>query len=190
MEVGISFLPQAAKIAAASRPGSKMRHFLVVDPGAALDKEGATLLACLVLIQIENDTLKATMIESLDKLFQFQQNALNLRAFRQQLIASNIANADTPGFKARDIDFAAALSRATTGHSVPLRTTSNRHLGAASQNEPATVLYRTPRQPSIDGNTVDMDVERNRFADNAVHYDANLTVLGGQIKLMLAALQG
>lgn len=168
-----------------------MRHFLVVDPGAALDKEGATLLACLVLIQIENDTLKATMIESLDKLFQFQQNALNLRAFRQQLLASNIANADTPGFKARDIDFAAALSRATTGRSVPpLRTTSDRHLGAAFQNEPATVLYRTPQQPSIDGNTVDMDVERNRFADNAVHYDANLTFLGGQIKLMLAALQG
>lgn len=129
---------------------------------------------------------------SLDKLFQFHQNALNLRAFRQQLLASNIANADTPGYKARDIDFAAALSDAAAGRevSVSLRTSNGRHLDAPAGDAPAAVLYRSAQQPSIDGNTVDMDVERNRFAENAVHYDANLTFLNAELKLMLAALQG
>ena len=133
------------------------------------------------------------MIDALDKLFQFHQNALNLRAFRQQLLASNIANADTPGYKARDIDFAAALRGATAGQTAsaaPLRASDGRHLPGATQEDPAAVLYRSVQQPSIDGNTVDMDVERNRFAENAVQYDANLTFLNSQIKLMLAALQG
>lgn len=130
------------------------------------------------------------MTEQLDKLFQFHQNALNVRAFRQQLLASNIANADTPGYKARDIDFAAALRTVMSGHAVSLRTSNDRHLGTPKRDEPAAVLYRSVQQPSLDGNTVDMDVERNRFAENAVHYDANLTFLNSQIKLMLAALQG
>lgn len=130
------------------------------------------------------------MIESLDNLLQFHQNALNMRAFRQQLLASNIANADTPGYKARDIDFAAALRDIGTARADSLRSTHDRHLSAPGGNEPAAVLYRTVQQPSVDGNTVDMDVERNRFAENAVHYDANLTFLNSQIKLMLAALQG
>ena len=131
------------------------------------------------------------MIDSLDKLFQFHQNALNVRAFRQQLLASNIANADTPGYKARDIDFASALRDANEGRalSASLRTDNARHMQGTSQQDPAAVLYRSPLQPSIDGNTVDMDVERNRFAENAVHYEANLTFLNQQIKLMLAALQ-
>lgn len=129
-------------------------------------------------------------IESLDMLFQFHQNALNVRAFRQQLLASNIANADTPGYKARDIDFAAVLRDVTAGRTVSLRTSNDRHLASASRDDPAAVLYRGVQQPSIDGNTVDMDVERNRFAENAVHYDANLTFLNSKIKSMLAALQG
>jgi flagellar basal-body rod protein FlgB len=146
-----------------------------------------------MLIRTLNYTRISAMIDSLDKLFQFHQNALNVRAFRQQLLASNIANADTPGYKARDIDFAAALRDVTAGRAaseVSLRATSERHLAGARGDEPAAVLYRSPQQPSIDGNTVDMDVERNRFAENAVHYDANLTFLNSQIKLMLAALQG
>jgi len=130
------------------------------------------------------------MIESLDSLLQFHQNALNMRAFRQQLLASNIANADTPGYKARDIDFAAALRDVSEVRAGSLRTTNDRHLNAAGGDDPAAVLYRTVQQPSVDGNTVDMDMERNRFAENAVHYDANLTFLNSQIKLMLAALQG
>ena len=146
-----------------------------------------------MLIRTLDRTHKSTMIESLDKLFQFHQSALNVRAFRQQLLASNIANADTPGYKARDIDFAAVLRELTSGRALPtlsLSAVNGRHLAGVTRNEPAAVLYRSAQQPSIDGNTVDMDVERNRFAENAVHYDANLTFLNSQIKLMLAALQG
>jgi flagellar basal-body rod protein FlgB len=135
---------------------------------------------------------KPAMIDPLDKVFQFHQDALNVRAFRQQLLAANIANADTPGYKARDIDFAAALREAHSGQALTatLRASNERHLSGTAQENPAAVLYRSPQQPSIDGNTVDMDVERSRFAENAVHYDANLTFLNHQIKLMLAALQG
>ncbi len=130
------------------------------------------------------------MTNPLDALFRFHQDALNVRAFRQQLLASNIANADTPGYKARDIDFAAGLRDASAGRTQTLRTSSDTHLGATKANAPAAVLYRSAQQPSVDGNTVDMDVERNRFAENAVHIDANLTFINSQIKLMLAALQG
>jgi len=133
------------------------------------------------------------MINSLDKLFQFNQNALNVRAFRQQLLASNIANADTPGYKARDIDFAAALREAAEGRPVSatsLRVSSDKHLAGAAKDDPAAVLYRSVQQPSIDGNTVDMDMERNRFAENAVHYDANITFINSKIKTLLAAIQG
>jgi flagellar basal-body rod protein FlgB len=133
------------------------------------------------------------MINSLDKLFQFHQNALNVRALRQQLLAANIANADTPGYKARDIDFAAALREAGAGRALSaaaLRASSARHLAGEPAGEPAAVLYRSVQQPSVDGNTVDMDMERNRFAENAVHYDANIAFINSQIKLLLAAIQG
>jgi flagellar basal-body rod protein FlgB len=133
------------------------------------------------------------MIDKLNDLFQFHQNALNLRTFRQQVLASNIANSDTPGYKSRDIDFAKAMEYVTAGReaNLSLRTTSAQHISTGSINsDPAKVLYRSPTQPSIDGNTVDMNIERNRFAENAVHIDANLTFLNGKIKTLLAALQG
>ena len=133
------------------------------------------------------------MTSSLDKVFQFHQDALNLRAFRQQLLASNIANADTPGYKARDIDFAAALREAASGRAGEATAPAagkDKHLPGSGGKEPAAVLYRSVEQPSIDGNTVDMDMERNRFAENAVHYDADIAFINSQIKLLLAALQG
>jgi flagellar basal-body rod protein FlgB len=144
----------------------------------------------LLLKRNQQDMHIMTTLSPLDNLLQFHQNALNLRAFRQQLLAANIANADTPGYKARDIDFAAALRDISAGRGVTLSTSNEKHLGGATRDEPTAALYRGVQQPSIDGNTVDMDMERNRFADNAVHYDANLTFLNSQIKLMLAALQG
>ena len=129
----------------------------------------------------------------LDDALRFHQTALNLRAYRQQVLAGNIANADTPNFKARDIDFSSTLQSALSLHpgNSGLTTTSPRHLGAGADNPAGLrVLYRTPHQPSLDGNTVDMDVERTQFADNAIHYEANLTFISGQIKTMLAAIQG
>jgi flagellar basal-body rod protein FlgB len=133
------------------------------------------------------------MTESIDNLLQFHANALNVRAFRQQLLAANIANADTPGYKARDIDFASVLRNATSEQLTPavlMSASSDRHLAGNTGHQTTEVLYRGVLQPSLDGNTVDMDVERNRFAENAVHYDANLTFISNQIKLMQAALQG
>ena len=133
------------------------------------------------------------MANDLDAHLQFHAQALNLRAMRQQLLASNIANADTPGYKARDIDFGKLLQDklADRTQSPELARTSAAHVASATQGiDPAAVKYRTVLQPSIDGNTVDMDVERAQFAENAIHYEANLMFINSQLKAMLAALQG
>jgi flagellar basal-body rod protein FlgB len=134
------------------------------------------------------------MIDKLESTLRFHQMALNLRARRQEVLSVNIAHADTPDFKARDFDFNSALTQAvehgSQSGSVSMVGTSSGHLpGAAAGNLDAELLYRTPIQASVDGNTVEMDVERVNFADNAMRYEANLSVLGSKIKTMLAALQ-
>lgn len=132
------------------------------------------------------------MATDLDNLLQFHATALNVRSARQQLLASNIANADTPGYKARDIDFAKTLNDALSGRVNPseLAKTAQGHIGAPSGGANGDVQYRNVVQPSIDGNTVDMDVERAQFAENAVHYEANLMFINSQLKALLAAIQG
>src|SRR5690349_2144208 len=109
------------------------------------------------------------MIHKLDNAFRFYQDAANLRAQRQQLISSNIANADTPHFKARDFNFKAALQGALGGNqSIKLISTAPNHFASPSSGpgDGEQLLYRTAVQGSVDGNTVDMDVERGQFADN------------------------
>lgn len=134
------------------------------------------------------------MSSRIDEAMQFQQTALSLREARQQLLASNIANADTPNYKAKDIDFASALQGALSGNTgnLPLATTSPNQMGTSTGETVmgAPVMYRTALQPSADGNTVDMDVEQAQFADNAVRYEASLTFISNDIKNVLAALQG
>ncbi|VYU63177.1 flagellar basal body rod protein FlgB [Metakosakonia massiliensis] len=136
------------------------------------------------------------MLDKLDANLRFQQEALNLTARRQEILSANIANADTPGYQARDIDFASELKKVmergrTEASGVSLALTSSRHIPAqAISAAPEDLLYRIPDQPSLDGNTVDMDRERTQFADNSVKYQTGLTVLGGQIKSMLTVLQG
>ena len=125
------------------------------------------------------------MVNKLDELLNFHHQALNLRSQRQQVLASNIANADTPGYKARDIDFKSALAAAVS-HPPKGEPPS----GAPAAAAPAKLLYRSMVQPSVDGNTVDMDVERAQFAENTVHYEANITLLTHQIRTMLSAIQG
>lgn len=134
------------------------------------------------------------MIDKLDAALRFHQEALNLRARRQEVLSSNIAHADTPNYKARDFDFSSTLTQAVErgrqSHSMSLATTSSRHLaGEATVMNDAELLYRVPTQSSIDGNTVEMDVERINFAENTVRYESNLTVLSAQIKSMLSAIQ-
>jgi len=137
------------------------------------------------------------MIGKLDDALRFNETALSLRAQRQQLLASNIANADTPNYKARDIDFAQALQGAlgkAAGVPAPaLAKTAATHLdGGAGETTigGAPLLYRNIAQGNVDGNTVDMDVERNQFTDNALRYEAGVTVIGIQIRNLLAAIQG
>ncbi len=132
------------------------------------------------------------MVNALNAAFGFYEDALNLRAYRQQLLASNIANADTPNYKAVDIDFAKTLQGAQAARGgLALETTELGHLPGLSSNPlNARVLYRAAVQPSIDGNTVDTDVEMAQFSDNAIHYQAGLTFLSNQIKIMMTAIQG
>lgn len=137
------------------------------------------------------------MIGKIDQYLSFNETALSLRAQRQELLASNIANADTPNYKARDIDFSSALQSAlaSKGGGGPLATTAPQHLGRGAPSgdvlaNGTPVLYRGEVQGSVDGNTVDMDVERNQFADNALRYEAGITMINHQIKGLLAAIQG
>lgn len=134
------------------------------------------------------------MVGRLDSYLQFHQTALTLRAERQNLLASNIANADTPQYQARDIDFAAALNGALgKGTARPtLVTTAASHQQGQAVTGPggAAPLYRAVLQGSIDGNTVDMDAERSQFTDNAIRYEAGVMFVSSQIKGLLAAIQG
>lgn len=136
------------------------------------------------------------MIGKLDEALHFHQSALRLRSERQQVLASNIANADTPNYKARDIDFTSALKQALSqgpAQAGGLARTSPAHIAASAGSTTASgvpLLYRNSAQGSVDGNTVDMDAERNQFADNALRYEASVTFAGGELKKLLAAIQG
>lgn len=134
------------------------------------------------------------MIDRIGQEFGVHQQALSLRQQRQEVLAANIANADTPNYKARDFNFNAALENAMGERmrlpDTNLKLTSARHIPAAAlSNGPAELLYRQPLQPRLDGNTVDMDVERVQFADNTQRYQADLTLLSTRIKAMMAAMQ-
>ena len=139
------------------------------------------------------------MLGKLDDYLRFNETALSLRSQRQSVLASNIANGDTPNYKARDIDFGSALksAMANAGADAPagLKTTANKHFPNPRQDgttmaDGTPLLYRGVVQGAVDGNTVDMDVERNQFADNAIRYEVGITAINGQIKAMMAAIQG
>ena len=118
------------------------------------------------------------MTDGLAKLMQFQTDALRLRSYRQELLSANIANSDTPNYKSVDFDFSQALKAAQTP-------------GSAGSADPVpTLQYRIPAQSSLDGNSVEMDAERAKFAENTVRYEAAMRVLTLQIKTMLAAIAG
>jgi flagellar basal-body rod protein FlgB len=127
----------------------------------------------------------------------FQAKALELQSQRGRVLASNIANADTPNYKARDFNFQQALAAATASSGAttvaavqPVRTNAAHLVGAGSAAGSPPLLYRAPLQNSVDGNTVDLDVERANFAENSVRYEATLRFLNGQIKQMMTAING
>ena len=138
------------------------------------------------------------MVGKLDDYLRFNEAALGLRSQRQTVLASNIANADTPNYKALDMDFTsalqAALDKASPTAAATLKTTASKHYPTPPQDggtlaDGTPLLYRGVVQGAVDGNTVDMDVERNQFADNAVRYEAGITMINAQIKGMMAAIQ-
>ena len=150
------------------------------------------------------------MLDKMTNRLDFHGNALMLRSERQRAIASNIANADTPGYVARDMKFSQALREATglqsagsgitaqpTGGSVGTAgTTDARHIPlptarmSGELGAQSTMGYAVQTQPSLDNNTVDLDRERANFVDNAVRYEATLRFINGNAKTMLSAIQG
>jgi flagellar basal-body rod protein FlgB len=121
------------------------------------------------------------MINRLTDALNFNAQALSLRAERQQLLASNIANADTPGFQARDFNFAAALRDATQAQ-------AQGRPSQAARTE-AQLRWALPSQTSLDRSTVDMDRERASFAENALKYDASLRFINGQVRTLQEAMR-
>ena len=133
------------------------------------------------------------MIDKLNDALRYHSTALTLRSQRQQVLAANIANADTPGYKAADFDFGKALSNAigpAAGNPPRLAATAAGHLPPLAGSGAPTIQYRMPSQSSVDGNTVEMDAERAQFADNAIRYEASLRLLNGQIKSLMSAITG
>jgi flagellar basal-body rod protein FlgB len=153
---------------------------------------------------------RAAMLNRLTETLNFQSEALTLRSERQRVLASNIANADTPGYQARDMNFAQALREATgqgrdvtvsstggvaTGGPLRLSTTATGHMDAAASRLDSTLstarlAYAQPAQTNLDANSVDMDRERAAFADNSVKYEATLRFINGSVRTMLDAIKG
>ena len=144
------------------------------------------------------------MFANLTTALDFHSKALVVRAERQRLIASNIANADTPGYVGRDLDFKAAMRDATGDNNLSLSLSapsgSTQSGISNSRHIPLQVStaslggsgpgYTVQTQPSMDGNSVDMDRERASFVDNSVRYEATLRFINGQSKTLLSAIQG
>lgn len=130
------------------------------------------------------------MAGSLDDYLGLHTQALQLRSKRANLIASNLANSDTPNYKAKDIDFANMLAQ-ESGKSLKMATTNSGHLpvsGGASLNN-MELMYRVPNHASLDGNTVDTQVEQGKFSENALHYQSTVTLLNRKINGLIKTLR-
>ena len=132
---------------------------------------------------------------NLDTYLGVQQDALKVQSKRMEVLAKNLANVDTPNYKAQDIDFKTALAQAgSPGSSLSLTTTSANQIGnnatTGDVENSAALKYRVPLAPSLDGNTVDEQLEQAAFADNTVRYQATLTFLSGSLKDLVTAITG
>jgi flagellar basal-body rod protein FlgB len=126
----------------------------------------------------------------LDDVFGIHEEAMRLRARRSEVLASNMANADTPGYKARDFDFAAML-RKEVAQPVRLAATHSGHIQSDQGLVASTQMaYRIPQQASLDGNTVEVEREQSEFSANALRYQASLRFLDGRISSLKLAIKG
>ncbi|NOQ81690.1 MAG: flagellar basal body rod protein FlgB [Methylophaga sp.] len=118
-------------------------------------------------------------------------DALRIRSQRAELLASNLANSDTPNYKARDIDFQSAMKMAASSQSGGMQTTHSNHISmSGGQFAAPAVQFRTSIQDSLDGNTVDEQVEQAQFMQNSVQYQASLSFLGARFQGLLSAIRG
>ncbi|ORU94559.1 MAG: flagellar basal-body rod protein FlgB [Cycloclasticus sp. symbiont of Bathymodiolus heckerae] len=129
------------------------------------------------------------MATTIDTLFGVHEQALIFRSKRAEVLASNMANADTPGYKARDFDFKSLLNNLSTsaGH---VNQTHSRHISFDKTPASVALAYRIPISASLDGNTVDTQVEQASYAQNAMDYQTSLRFLNGKISGYLSALRG
>jgi flagellar basal-body rod protein FlgB len=136
----------------------------------------------------------------IDDYLSVHANALQLRSQRTSILASNIANADTPNYKARDLVFAEVLKQSNLPNAVrnsklalndSMQTTNSRHIKTrASTGHSAPIMYRNPEQASLDGNTVDKDLEQARFAENTIRYQASLQFINSRVSGLMRAIRG
>jgi flagellar basal-body rod protein FlgB len=135
--------------------------------------------------------MDAQMPNPVDRLFGVHAQALTLRSQRSSVLAANMANGDTPNYKAKDIDFQTALKQAKGNGGANITKTHSRHIDINNTvDNAAAIKYRNPLQASLDGNTVDTHLEQTRFADNNVHYQATLHFLNSKISGVVKALRG
>lgn len=131
------------------------------------------------------------MAINFDKALGVHENALVIRAKRAEVLANNLANADTPNFKARDIDFKQALQQAASNQNSDLKRTHVAHLDSQLGSEIPGLSYRIPLQPDTgDGNSVDAQIEQTKFAENAMQYQASLNFLDSKFKGLVRAIKG
>lgn len=127
---------------------------------------------------------------TINQVFAPHERVLTAASQRLELLAENVANADTPNYKARDIDFRAALHEADRASTVTLASTRKGHIQGAGANGRPEALYRVPDQPTLDGNTVDAQKESAAVAETATRYQASLTFLDQRIRGLRAAITG
>jgi flagellar basal-body rod protein FlgB len=149
-------------------------------------------LGTLVAEWSASDTPSARMETTMDSILGVHGDALLFRAKRMEVLAANLANADTPRYLARDMEFGAVL-RDVSGsfaNASRLSVTNARHIEVAPLAAQSALKYRVPHQPSLDGNTVESELELARYAENAVSYQASLMFATGKISTLRSALAG
>ena len=128
------------------------------------------------------------MVDNIKQQLNVLSNALRVRNQKQEILASNIANAATPHYKARDVNFEVELARSLNVGA--LKTSNQGHIALSSKNLPGKVQYRQSLNPSMDGNTVELAVEQMEFAENAVRYQTTLSFINGKLQGLMSAIRG
>lgn len=130
------------------------------------------------------------MAITFDNALGIHEHALNARVRRAEVQANNLANADTPGYKARDVNFQAMLDQAQASQGFEMTRSNEAHMGFGSSGSDSELLYRVPHQPSLDGNTVDAQQEQSRFMRNAMEYQASFQFLSSKFSGLSKAITG